>query len=339
MSLFIALSGFLLVGLVIYDAVQTTLTGSKSGPITHVLCQLAWYPALRLHRRYRLHGLLASVGPWSTVTLILVWVGLAWLGWWLVFNSYPQAVFHPDSGTFANPTERLYFIGYTLTTLGYGDFVPGGSKWQVLSVVVAANGFFLLTLAVTYFLSLVSAVVQKRQLAILIHTLGDTPEAIVRQQGEDGDFAELASQVDDLKPTIVSLGQQHLAYPVLHYYHEVRPDRALPVALCKLYQALTIICHASPSLESSVRFKLKTTLYALESFLVVLDQNFVHRSEHLPMIEPAWLPRHRTFSRDPTEIRRYLEGLDNQHVWHAYVEKDGWCWETVWQGGTGMRGQ
>ncbi|KAA0013852.1 two pore domain potassium channel family protein [Billgrantia pellis] len=332
MSLFIALSGFLLVGLVVFDAVQTTLTGSKSGPITRLLCQLAWYPALRLHRRYRLHGLLASMGPWSTVALITVWLGLVWLGWWLVFNSQPQAVFHPDSGTFANPTERLYFIGYTITTLGYGDFVPGGAKWQVFAVMAAASGFFLLTLAVTYFLSIVSAVVQKRQLAISVHALGDTPEAIVRHLGEEEDFAELASQVDDLKSTIIRLGQQHLAYPVLHYYHEVRPDRALPVALCKLYQALTIVLHASPSLAPSVRFKLTTTLSALESFLAVLDRNFVSRSDQLPMIEPAWLPRHPTFSRNPTEIRRYLEGLDSQRVWHAYIEKDGWRWETVWQG-------
>ncbi len=269
MSTFIALSGFLLVGLVVHDAVQTTLSASKSGPITRFLGWFAWYMALWLYRRSSRHGVLKAVGPWVTVVLMMTWVGLVWLGWWLVFNSHEVAVFHPSTGTYANPVERLYFVGYTITTLGYGDFVAGTGKWQILAVLAAANGFFLLTLAVTYILSVMSAVVQKRQLAISIHALGDTPKDIVSQLGEEGDFSELASQVDDLKSTIISVGQQHLAYPVLHYYHQGHAERALPVALFRLYQVLAIVCHGSTSLAPSVRFKLQATLFALDSFLSV----------------------------------------------------------------------
>ncbi|MCE8015585.1 two pore domain potassium channel family protein [Halomonas sp. MCCC 1A17488] len=330
MSTFIALSGFLLLGLVCYDAVQTTLSAARSGPITRLLGRFAWYTALWFYRRFSRHGLLRAVGPWVTVSLMLVWVGLIWLGWWLVFNSHPTAVFHPDSGTYANPVERLYYVGYTITTLGYGDFVAGGAKWQLLSVVAAANGFFLLTLAVTYILSVMSAVVQKRQLALSIHSLGATPADIVGQWGEEGDFSVLASQTDALKSTIISVGQQHLAYPILHYYHQGHAERALPVALFRLYQALVIVCHGSTSLAPSVRLQLQATLHALEDFLSVLSQDFVRPARHVPEIDAAWLPAAAGLDRSPEALCRYLETLEIQRLWLAYVHKDGWDWRTLW---------
>lgn len=330
MSTFIALSGLLLVGLVIYDAVQTTLSASKSGPITRLFGRFAWFTALWLYRRFPRHGLLQAVGPWVTVGLMSLWVGLVWLGWWLVFNSHEIAVFHPDSGTYANPMERFYFVGYTITTLGYGDFVAGTGKWQVMAVLAAANGFFLLTLAVTYILAVMSAVVQKRQLAISIHALGSTPAAIVQRLAGEGDFSELAEQVDELKSTVISVGQQHLAYPVLHYYHQGYAEQALPVALFRLYQALAIVCHGSTSLSSSVRFKLQASLYSLENFLAVLSHDFVHPARDVPEIDAGWLPSSAGLDRPLDEIRDHLEGLESQRVWHAYLAKDGWAWKAMW---------
>ncbi|NIC06643.1 potassium channel family protein [Billgrantia bachuensis] len=331
MSTFIALSGFVLVGLVIHDAVQTTLSASRSGPITRLLGRFAWFTALWLYRRFSRHGLLQAVGPWVTVGLLSVWMGLVWLGWWLVFNSHETAVFHPGSGTYANPLERLYFVGYTITTLGYGDFVAGTGRWQVFAVLAAANGFFLLTLAVTYILSVMSAVVQKRQLALSIHALGSTPAAIVQCLEGEGDFSELAEQADSLKSTIISVGQQHLAYPILHYYHQGYAEQALPVALFRFYQALAIICHGSTSLSSSVRFKLQATLFSLENFLMVLSHDFVRPARDVPGIDASWLPSTTGLDKPREEIRDYLEGLESQRVWHAYLEKDGWEWRTSWE--------
>ncbi|MCE8032258.1 two pore domain potassium channel family protein [Billgrantia tianxiuensis] len=330
MPVFVVSSGLLLIGLVVFDAVQTTLSASRSGPVTRLLGRFAWFTALRLYKRLARHALLQAVGPWVTVALLMTWVGLIWLGWWLVFNSHEAAVFHPDSGTYANALERLYFVGYTITTLGYGDFVPGPGKWQVLAIVAAANGFFLLTLAVTYILAVMSAVVQKRQLAIAIHALGATPGEIVRRLEGTGDFVELASQVDDLRMTIISVGQQHLAYPILHYYHQENPSRALPVAMFKLYQALTIVCHAHASLDPSVRTKLQAALYALESFLSVLSHDFVRPARRTPRIESAWLPSSTALDKSSAEICDHLEQLTSQRIWLAYIEKDGWEWQALW---------
>ncbi|WP_111412292.1 potassium channel family protein [Billgrantia lactosivorans] len=330
MAYFIALSGLVLIGLVVYDAVQTTLSAARAGPLARLLGRFVWLSVLRLHRRFSRHGWLEAVGPWVTVALMVTWVGLIWLGWWLVFCSQEAAVFHPDSGTFANPMERLYFVGYTITTLGYGDFVPGSAEWQLLAVVAAANGFFLLTLAVTYILSVMSAVVQKRQLALSIHALGETPASIVENLVGEGDFSVLAGQVDELQPTIISVGQQHLAYPMLHYYHQGDIERALPVALCRLYQALAIVCHGSTSLSPSVRVKLQATLYALDNFLSVLCHDFVRPGRRTPEIAAAWLPATAALDVSPEALCQRLEALEEQRTWLAYVHKDGWDWRAMW---------
>lgn len=330
MAIFIASSGFLLVGLIIYDAVKTTLAATGAGPITGWLGRLVWLVALWMHRRLGRKGVLRAVGPWLTVGLITVWVGLVWLGWWLVFSSHEVAVFHPASGTYANPLERLYFVGYTLTTLGYGDFVAGTGKWQVLSVLAAANGFFLLTLAVTYILSVMSALVQKRQLALSIHTLGATPAGIVSRFGESGNIEELARQADGLKATIISVGQQHLAYPILHYYHQPVPNQALPVALFRLYQSLAIVCYGHESLSPSVRFQLESTLHALNGFLGVLDHDFLRPARQAPKIDTAWLPATASLATPPERLRQDLEQLESQRLWLAFIHKDGWDWKTVW---------
>ncbi|RCV87305.1 potassium channel family protein [Billgrantia montanilacus] len=328
----LALAGSVIVVLASYDAIQTTLSASRSGPITNRLIRLVWQPFLLIHRKFCTHGMLSAVGPWVTLMLVFVWVGLAWLGWWLLFCSEGQAVTHADTGIEASLVERAYFLGYTITTLGYGDFVPGSPKWQILAVLAAGNGLVLFTLAVTYIVAVVSAVVDKRQLAILISALGETPEQMLSNMDEGEAFEELADQVDALKGQIIAISEQHLAYPILHYYHASEPERALPMALARLYQTLTIICFACPTLTESVRRKLRRNLYAIESFLTNLNGDFVRPASLCPEIPDGAVPSLAQFDRSQAEIVTYLLGLERQRLWLAYVEKDGWEWEELWVG-------
>ena len=61
--------------------------------------------------------------------------------------------------------ETIYFVGYTLTTLGTGDFVPSGTWWDLLSVLATFSGLALVTLSITYAIPVIQAVAQKRTLA------------------------------------------------------------------------------------------------------------------------------------------------------------------------------
>lgn len=329
-SLLPALIGILVISATSYDAMQTTLSASNSGPITNRLVSSVWYVLLLFHRRREHHALLSAAGPWVTLSLVLVWVGLAWIGWWLVFVGDPQAVVNDATGAQASVVERGYFIGYTVTTLGYGDFVPGSGVWQLLAIMAAGNGLILFTLAVTYIVSVVSAVTQKRQLALSIAALGDSPDAILANTKGEGDFSELGSHVSTLQGTILSVSQEHLAYPILHYYHEQDAQGALPVQLSRLYQVLSALSCACPSLPASVQQQLKMGLFAIDIFLDTLSSGFVE-----PTRDPPEIPKDRFFDNtcfdsSASEIRSRLASLDNQRLLQAYVIKDGWEWDDLW---------
>ncbi|WP_238528499.1 potassium channel family protein, partial [Halomonas sp. HAL1] len=165
------------------------------------------------------------------MALLLTWFLVAWLGWFLLFCSSPQAVVLSSSNATASLVERAYYTGYTLTTLGYGDFVAGNDNWRLPAVLAAANGFFLFTLSITYILNIITNVIQKRQTSLTISALGENPQQILASTSGDGKFATLVSQLQPLQQSISTLGQQHLAYPILHYYHSETSSKALSLAI------------------------------------------------------------------------------------------------------------
>lgn len=324
--------GTLLILLVVYDAIRTTLSVSSSGPLTNRLVSGLWFMLLGIHRRRKSHTMLSSTGPWITMALLLTWFLVAWLGWFLLFCSSPQAVVLSSSNATASLVERAYYTGYTLTTLGYGDFVAGNDNWRLPPVLAAANGFFLFTLSITYILNIITHVIQKRQTSLTISALGENPQQILASTSGDGKFATLVSQLQPLQQSISTLGQQHLAYPILHYYHSETSSKALSLAIARLYQAIAIACFASASLDPTLREQLLITRKAIEQFLDTLGSAFIHPSQHIPDI-PAFkgyadLPGVETSN---TEIQDYLASLPYQKILLAYVHKDGWQWQDVWQ--------
>ena len=330
-SHWVSVLGALFIALANYDAIKTTLSASHSGPITNRLISSVWALLLAIHQRKRCHGLLSAVGPWLTVGLISIWLLLALLGWWLLFCSTSDAVVNANTHEPANLIQRLYYTGYTLTTLGYGDYVPGSDAWRVTPMLAAANGFFLFTLTITYMLSIISNVTQKRHVALSIHALGETPYHILDATHDHGKYTSLGQQLQPLQQSISQLGQQHLAYPILHYYHDPQSQKSLPVALARLYQALLIAQAACTDIDPVTRQQLKTGLVTLENFLATLDSAFIKASTIQPEVPSlAEYTRLPGITASRQALHHHLTGRQ-QRVLSAYVQKDGWEWRTVWQ--------
>lgn len=337
-STLIGVIGTLLISLMIYDATRTTLSVSSSGgPLTNRLVSGIWFMLLSIHQRQRSHSMLSSVGPWMTMTLLLTWFLVAWLGWFFLFCSSPEAVVLSSSNAAASWVERAYYTGYTLTTLGYGDFVAGNDSWRIPPVLAAANGFFLFTLSITYILNIITNVVQKRQISLAINALGENPRQILEATSSDEKYATLISQIQQLQQSITTLGQQHLAYPILHYYHSEARSKALSLAIAKLYQSISIIYFASVKLDCASREQLLITRKIIEQFLDTLGSAFIYPSQHIPDI-----PELNSYTNLPgveksnTEIKDYLASLPYQKLLMAYVLKDGWQWQDVWQSNNGQ---
>ncbi len=337
-STLIGVLGTLLISLVIYDATRTTLSVSSSGgPLTNRLVSGIWFMLLGIHQRQRSHTMLTSVGPWMTMTLLLTWFLVAWLGWFFLFCSSPQAVVLSSSNAAASLIERAYYTGYTLTTLGYGDFVAGNDSWRIPPILAAANGFFLFTLSITYILNIITNVIQKRQVSLAINALGENPRQILESTNSGEKYTTLISHIQQLQQSITALGQQHLAYPILHYYHSEARSKALSLAIAKLYQAISVIYFASTKLDCASREQLLITRIIIEQFLDTLGSAFISPSQHIPAIPLlhgyADLPG---IQKSSTEIQNYLASLPYQKILLAYVHKDGWDWADLWQSKDGQ---
>lgn len=316
---------------VLLDVVKTTLVPRGAGFLSAPLVGLLWRAAIALHRRRPGHRALSYAGAVIMLVTVGVWATLAWLGATLLFLADTEAVVRASTGVPADLWDRAYFAGYSLITLGIGDFRPAGVVPQLLTVVLSGFGFFLFTLSITYLLSVLSAVTHKRQVASYLAALGLTPQAIVLRSWRDGGCASLVEHRTTLMASIGQLTQQHLAYPALHYFHAGDPRAAFPPRLAALDEALALVEHGLEGCEDAAR-DLAPLRDTIADFLASLEELYLDPSSEgappppdLGALRAAGLPvrSEEAFTRllaRAGERRRLMRGL---------VRSDGWSWEDL----------
>lgn len=236
----LAAAGIALVALALGDALWTTLwVDGSGGPLTGRLSTLLWRMALPVLRRR--DRALSLVGPLVLVVTVVTWVLLLWAGWVLLFASQPQALPASSGPGFADWTGRIWFVGYTMFTVGNGDFSPSDGFWQIVSGLVAFTGMGMVTLAVTYLLNVLSAVTAKRAFADQVAGLGCSAEDFVLAGWNGRDLSPLDRQLTALASQLAGLTEKYLAYPVLQYYHAVGEQKSPVKAASVLDDSLTLL--------------------------------------------------------------------------------------------------
>ncbi len=303
-STLLVLLGSVLLLLAAWDVFITTLTLRGGGPVVRRVTRLAWSGLLALHRRGVRPGLLGFGGGLAVALSLILWVILLAAGWGMVFAGLPGAVIDGSTGAPADLLSRLYFAGFNLFTLGVGDYRPSGPLAQALTVAASASGLLAITLTITYLGPVVSGGVSRRALAGEISLLGQTPDEIIeaaRAQGAD----RFAAQLEGLAPAILKMAEQHLAYPVLSYFHAPQPRLALPLRLASLYEALLILQVEAAEHTTAARTD-AAVLAAIEIYVVRLDD-----------------------SSPPSEGLVRQGGSQTRERLRAMVEQDGWRWRDV----------
>ena len=177
--------------------------------------------AARSFPRFK-NRLLAYAGPLLLVVTALFWIALLLLGFSLII--WPALGSEIRAGSGPTPTDfaaALYYTGYSLTTLGNGDLVPHTSFYRLLTVFEAAVGFSVLTLALTFFTSVYSALVRRNTFALGLHhrALGTADAAVLLTRlAPGGDFSSARSEVSKMADELLNLYESHHFYPVLHYF-------------------------------------------------------------------------------------------------------------------------
>lgn len=309
------------------DLLWTTLwVDGGAGPITRAVGQSLW-SAFRSLRSAR-HTLLSAAGPTILVSTVFTWIALLWAGWTMIFSADADAVISSTSEVPADLASRIYFIGYSIFTLGNGDFKPSGTGWQVLTGVAAGTGLLLVTLAITYLLSVVSAVVSARSFAVQVMGLSPSAEEVVISSWDGKLLCGLHWPLQSANSALSSLSQQYLAYPVLRYFHSSKPSSSDVVAFRRLEEIALIAgsgvpksCGPDPILLNSIQSALNSLLTSLPSRFQRApdaepespDLQTVHQAG-IPAVATKAFDRAREHRRD---YRRAFAALANEHGWDA----------------------
>lgn len=333
-SVLLVLVGAVLVGAALIDMLWTTVAASAGGgPITARVSKGMWDGArLFACRGDKVrHGPLRLAGVVIVVVVFSVWLFLAWAGWTLMFLADADAVVAAVTRVPASAVERAYFAGYAMATLGNGEFVPTGTIWRALTVVSTITGFGMATMGITYLVPVVGAVTDRRAKALHISSLGERPADVVVQAWDSGGWGPLEHEMQQIGPELALLGQRHLAYPILHFFHDVDVDAAAAVRIAVLDEAVTLLeCGVAPearpmgSVLSSMRRSVNAYLGALRAAYIAPAEEDPPAPD-LAALRSAGIP-----TVDDDEFRRAVAELsERRRTLRGAIQDDGWTWSHV----------
>jgi hypothetical protein len=222
----------------------------------------------------------------------------------------------------------LYYSVYAATTLGVGDVVPRGAALRLVAAAEAALGLVLVTAAVTYLLSVNSALNRATALALATSRFigrrdgADPVDVLVTMAhaGAEEDVRDwLARSVADL----ASIVQAEGLYPLLHYFHEPSDDHALPVALADLLEVATL-CRALLAPEHFPALALGPASAAVDR----IGRHYLVETQITSEWDERGLTKERRQRYEAARARLAAAGVplrEDGEAWRAYAEmRAGW---------------
>ncbi len=109
------------------------------------------------------------------------------------------------------------------------------------------------TLSITYILSVLDAVSQKRAFATEVTGLGGHSHTIVQRGWDDATFEGLELPLSTLTSQLNTLTANHKAYPILHYFYTPEVEEAPTISVAILDDALTMLRFGVPKSDRPSR--------------------------------------------------------------------------------------
>lgn len=277
-----AILGTLLLITVIVDFAWTTLwPDGGAGPVTKRVSLMSWIGIRWLSGGKPI--IISLAGPIILIVTLLIWILLLWGGWTLLFAADPASLIDTNDTNPISWTERWYVLGYLLFTLGVGDYIMKEGIWQILASLTAASGLVLITLGVTYTLSVLDAVSKKRAFAESVRGIGSSVTEIVTNSWNGKDFHDIDLLLNSFSTQLSSLTSQHNAYPILHYYHSSKRDEELTVSVATLDEALTVFKYGIKEGYGPNKLLVHEARSTIESYIKTLRNGYITPAEIAPL--------------------------------------------------------
>lgn len=329
MNWFVLVAGVVVLAVLMFDLVRTTLmVDAAAGPLTRTFTRASW----ALGRRFGSHQFLRNWGLIIVLAALAMWLVMLLVGWTLIFSASTTSVVTSTGERPVGFWQHAYYSGYTVLTLGNGEYKPNGAAWQMLAVVAVGSGLSVATLGITYLVPVTSAAVGKRQLASLISSLGPRADATLLRAWDGSSFQLLVPHLHSLTAPIAQLRQQHLAYPVLHYFHGRDRSNSAPVMIAQLDELLTLLDDGVAPGVRLPEFTLTPLYDVVTDFLDTLQSAFIAPADEPP--PPPSLDRLRSAGIpvvDDEDFRAKVSArATRRRLLLGMIQTDGWVWEDVW---------
>ena len=273
--------GVVLLLLALVDLLWTTLwIEGGAGPLTSRLMSLTWQTLKKVAgKRPRV---LSLSGPLILILGLTMWIALLWTGWVFLFAGGEGSLIDTRDTGPISWTELFYFVGYTVFTMGNGDFTPNDGIWQIVTSLTTASGMLFVTLSVTYVLNVLGAVTQKRSLASNIHGLGAHSAEILETSWDGEAFQGLEVPLDTIGSQLGTLTANHKAYPILHYFYTPQTTQAPVTNIAVLDEALTLLRFGIDPQSRPSKIAVTQARASVRNYLDTLGSAFVEPASRSP---------------------------------------------------------
>ncbi len=333
--------GLLLYVLVMFDVFITTISMHGSGPITGLILKgahrLLSAPPSKLDgdRPRPVAALFAKYSNLAlTLSLFFTWFSLLLLGLTLMLFLQADAVLTSDGEGQATLWQRLYFAGASITTAGFGDYVPGRTTWQYYTVLMATSGLIVSSLGVSYVINIVGASLQQRACARFIHGHGGTVESMLAASWDGERFSGLDSALTTIAQQLTQHTQNHLAYPMVHYVRTNKVRDSMPTNVALMDEVLSVLLLEVPQEHRPATASLIVARRAVTAYLESMNAIYVDGdAENDPPPWPDLSFVHRDWEFETTGGYARLRGeelealRDRRHLLKSAIESQGLTWD------------
>lgn len=323
------IAGILIVTVTACDFFYTTVSFNGAGIMARLVSNGIAKLFLWTNQQTRSRFLFKFSGMTHILAQVALWLGLLWLGLFLLLMADPLSVLHAPTETAASAVNKFYFSGYVLSTLGNGQYIPNGGGWQITVAVFSFAGFIFITTAMTYLMNLTSAVIHKRNLSLFIANLGDTPEAILANSFKGNEFKQLIDVAPILQQMINKHSQNHYAHPGVHYFYSIPREEALPVNLANLDEALTLLEHRVEK-ENVPLQELRPLRDAIDKFLNTMEHHFIRGFK----VDCDGTPDLKYLRKTGISLRKQEPPILNvekrRSLLAGLLRSTGWSWEDIY---------
>jgi hypothetical protein len=332
MELLLLIPGLIMLVVVAGDFLVTVFVPKGAGMMTQAITMSVVKIFRLLSGNRGASRILNYKGVTIIISMVMGWLVITWIAVTFIYSSDPNSILHGENKQQANFLEKFYFVGYTLSTLGPGDFEPNGWFWQLATAFLSLTGFSIITISISYIIPVINNIIEKHILSLHIASLGESTHEILVNGFDGNDFNNLADEFSELSKSIFKFAKNHSAYPILHHVHSSDKDENTVLKLATLDEALNILIFHIPPEQSMQRIKLNQTRKSITYYLKAIRN--VSPSKTPPPV-PDFDALNQALGIElintkPDEVASLYKKLNKRRcLLKGLVEDDGFTWDSL----------